>query len=240
MRVIVCDNYEKMSYEAARIFASQIIINPESVLGLATGSTPLGLYDCLASMYSAGEIDFSEVTTFNLDEYYPIAHENDQSYHYFMKENFFSKVNVPEDSIHIPDGSTDNPERECARYEKLINKHRGIDLQILGIGQNGHIGFNEPGEVLMPETHLTDLTENTIEANSRFFESIDLVPKKAITMGIGSIMKSKKIILLASGAGKREIVKKLLSSGIDTQIPATMLKAHPDVTLICDKEAYGE
>ncbi|MBQ8525309.1 MAG: glucosamine-6-phosphate deaminase [Clostridia bacterium] len=240
MRVIVCDNYEKMSYEAARIFASQIIIKPNSVLGLATGSTPIGLYNCLAKMYENGELDFSEVTTFNLDEYYPIAHENDQSYHYFMNENFFSKVNVPEDNIHIPDGSTDNPALECKNYEKEIDRYRGIDLQILGIGQNGHIGFNEPAEILEPNTHVTDLTQNTIEANSRFFESIDLVPTKAITMGIGSIMKSKKILLLASGSGKKEIVKKLLSSGIDTNIPATMLKAHPDVTLICDREAYED
>ena len=240
MKVIVCDNYEKMSYEAARIFAAQLIIKPKSVLGLATGSTPIGLYDCLAKMYKDGEIDFSQVTTFNLDEYYPISHDNDQSYHYFMNENLFSKVNVPADKIHIPDGSTDDPEKECKSYEEKIDAHNGIDIQILGIGQNGHIGFNEPAPVLNPETHVTDLTQNTIEANSRFFDSIDLVPTKALTMGIGSIMKAKKILLLASGSGKKEIVKKLLSGGIETNIPASMLKAHPDVTLICDKEAFED
>ena len=240
MRVIVCDNYEKMSYEAARILASQVILKPKSVLGLATGSTPLGMYDCLADMYKNGELDFSEVVTFNLDEYYPIAHENDQSYHYFMNENFFSKINVNKDNIHIPDGSTDNPEAECESYEKEIDKFGGIDLQILGIGQNGHIGFNEPAPVLEPATHVTDLTQNTIEANSRFFDSIDLVPTKALTMGIGSIMKARKILLLASGENKKEIVKKLLSTGIDTNIPATMLKAHADVVLICDKAAFED
>lgn len=239
MKVIVCDNYEKMSLEAARIFATQIIIKPNCILGLATGSTPVGMYNYLSDMYKKGELDFSDVTTFNLDEYYPIEHSNDQSYHYFMNENLFSKINVPAENIHIPDGSSANPEEECKKYEESISKAGGIDLQILGIGQNGHIGFNEPATVLDPETHVTDLTENTIESNSRFFESKDLVPTKALTMGIGSIMKAKKILLLASGKSKQDIVKKLLESGIDTNIPATMLKAHPDVTLICDKDAYG-
>lgn len=240
MRVIVCDNYEKMSSEAAKILAAQVIIKPDCVLGLATGSTPVGMYDCLAKMYKDGDMDFSGVTTFNLDEYYPIDHENNQSYHYFMNENLFSRINVPKENIHIPDGNCDDAETECENYEKEIDKFGGIDLQILGIGQNGHIGFNEPAPVLEPATHITGLTQNTIEANSRFFDSIDLVPTKAITMGIGSIMKARKILLLASGKSKKEIVKKLLSSGIDTNIPATMLKVHPDVILICDKDAYEE
>jgi glucosamine-6-phosphate deaminase len=228
-----------MSSQASKLVASQLILKPDSVLGLATGSTPIGLYDKLIEMNKRNEIDFSTVTTFNLDEYYPIKKSNNQSYDYFMNEHLFSKINIDKNNTHIPNGETDNPEEECKNYERLIKQHGGIDLQILGIGKNGHIGFNEPDNNLNSVTHLTDLTESTIDANSRFFESADDVPKKALTMGISTILKSKKIILLASGANKSRVVGELLTPEINTSIPATMLKVHPDVVLICDRDAYS-
>lgn len=239
MRVIVCENYEKMSEKAAEIVSSQVILKPDCVLGLATGSTPVGMYKKLAEMYSSGYVDFSCVKTFNLDEYYPIKRDNVQSYYSFMYENLFSKINIDLKITHIPNGETDDPECECENYEKMIKQSGGIDLQILGIGQNGHIGFNEPASSLNPRTHLTNLTENTIKANSRFFGSSDDVPKQALTMGISTILSAKKIVLLASGSNKSSVVSALLKGGISTSIPATMLKTHPDVVLICDSDAYS-
>lgn len=240
MRVIVCENYDEMSKEGAKLFASQMILKPNSILGLATGSTPIGLYKNLIEMNKAGEIDFSDITSFNLDEYYSLSPENDQSYRYFMNENLFNHVNIDKARTSVPNGLSENPEEEGANYDAMIEKAGGVDIQLLGIGQNGHIGFNEPDENLITGTHLTDLTENTIQANSRFFNSIDEVPTKAITMGMASIMKAKKIVLLASGASKKAVVQELLNDHITTNVPATLLKLHPDVVLICDKEAYGE
>ncbi len=237
MRLIACETYEEMSKEAAKIVASQMILKPDCILGLATGSTPIGLYDNLVEMNKRGEIDFSNVVTFNLDEYYPIKGDNDQSYKYFMNEHLFSKVNIRPGCSFIPDGETLDPDSECKRYDEKINVYGGVDLQILGIGQNGHIGFNEPDDALVAGTHMTALTQNTIEANARFFEKIEDVPTQALTMGIATIMKSKKIILLASGKAKHAVVAELLNDRITTSIPATMLKMHPDVVLICDKEA---
>ena len=237
MQVIICDNYEEMSREGAKIIASQVILKPNSVLGLATGSTPVGLYQNLIKMYQNKEIDFSNVTSFNLDEYYPISPDNDQSYHYFMEENLFKSVNIKES--FVPDGSGSDIEKVCEDYEEKIKAYGGIDLQLLGIGQNGHIGFNEPDEFLIPNTHCTDLTEDTIKANSRFFESIDQVPTKAITMGMATILNSKKILILANGKNKHNAVKALLDDKITTNVPATMLKVHPDVVLIVDKDAYN-
>ena len=239
MRVILCENYEELSLQASKIVASQLILKPESVLGLATGSTPIGLYENLVKMNEMGEIDFSKATTFNLDEYYPIKKSNSQSYDYFMNKHLFSKVNIDKSKTHIPNGEAVDPVKECEDYEILIKQHGGIDLQILGIGQNGHIGFNEPDFNLNSVTHLTNLTESTIEANSRFFESREEIPTKALTMGISTILKSKKIILLASGASKSKVVGDLLNSEINTNVPATMLKVHPDVILICDRDAYS-
>lgn len=238
MRVIVCDSYDEMSEAAARIVAGQVYLKPDCVLGLATGSTPIGMYDRLSDMCKRGELDFSEVTTFNLDEYYPIKSSNNQSYRYFMNEHLFNRINIDINKTSVPNGETDDPEAECERYEKAIRESGGIDLQILGIGQNGHIGFNEPDAWLDSHTHLTSLTENTISANSRFFESDEDVPKKALTMGIATILSAKKIILLASGANKSRVVTELLNDDINTSIPASMLKTHPDVVLICDKDAY--
>ena len=240
MRVILCDTYEEISKNAAKLVASQIYLKPNSVLGLATGSTPIGLYEELVRLYRAGEISFQEAITFNLDEYYPISPENPQSYHYFMNEHLFDKVNICPENIHILNGETEHPDEECRRFDAQIEECGGIDLQILGIGRNGHIGFNEPDDALNTSTHITDLTQSTIEANARFFDSVKSVPTQALTMGIATILKSKKIILLANGKEKHEAVSQLLTEEIDTESPATMLKIHPDVVLICDRDALGD
>jgi len=240
IKVIVCENYEEMSKKSAEMILNQVNQKPDSILGLATGSTPVGMYKELIEMNKSGKLDFSKVSTFNLDEYYPIKHTDDQSYYYFMNDNLFSHINIDPAKTNIPNGEAEDAEAECERYEKIIEESAGVDIQILGIGQNGHIGFNEPDEKLNTKTHLTGLTEDTIEANSRFFESIEDVPTAAITMGIETIMKAKKIILLASGKNKLDAVSKLMNNDIDTSCPATMLKLHPDVTLICDKEAYSK
>lgn len=240
MKVIVCENYEELSEKAAAIVACQVKEKPSCVLGLATGSTPVGTYRILCDMYKKGELDFSLVTSFNLDEYYPIDSSDSQSYRFFMEENLFGKINIPKDSTHIPGGMASDALEECSRYEALIEEKGPIDLQILGIGQNGHIGFNEPDTALHASTHVTELTDSTIAANSRFFESYEDVPRRALTMGIGTILKSKKIILLACGKAKHDVVAKMLDDAITTENPATLLKTHADVTLICDKEAlYG-
>lgn len=238
MRLIVCETYEEMSKTGARIFAAQMILNPSSVLGLATGSTPLGLYRELVRMNKAGEIDFSQITTFNLDEYYPISPENEQSYRYFMEKNLFSQVNIDPSRTHIPCGMTDAPLIECAAYDRKVAKAGGIDLQLLGIGQNGHIGFNEPDGNLITGTHVTALTENTIEANARFFARKEDVPTRALTMGMETILHARKIVLLAGGKEKHDAVSRLLDHKITTMVPATILKVHPDVVLICDRAAY--
>ncbi len=240
MRIIICENYEEMSQKAAAIMASQLILKPDSVLGLATGSTPIRMYEMLAEMNQKGEIDFEKVKSFNLDEYYKIAPDNDQSYYYFMNDKLFSKVNIKTENTHILDGLAEDPEAECARFEKLIEESGGIDMQLLGIGQNGHIGFNEPDETLCAVTHLTGLTESTINANSVFFESKDEMPKSALTMGIGSILKSKRIMLLANGESKRRAVAELMNNDIKTSVPASLLKTHPDVILLCDKAACAD
>lgn len=236
MRFIICEDYDEMSKKAAEIVAAQIILKPNCNLGLATGSTPIGMYEKLVE----SSVDFSEVTTFNLDEYYPIKHTNDQSYYYFMNEHLYSKVNLKKENIFIPNGEAPDAEAECARYEKAIAEHGGLDLQVLGIGRNGHIGFNEPDSALNSFTHKTTLTEDTIEANARFFDSADEVPTNALTMGIATIMRAKKIILLANGESKARVVKALQGSLIDPEIPATILAAHNDVTVIVDKAAAGE
>ena len=240
MRVMVCDSYEEMTIRATRIVAGQVYLKPNCVLGLATGSTPVGMYEKLGEMCKNEELDFSEVKTFNLDEYYPIKASNRQSYRYFMDEKLFSKINIKPENTHIPNGESENPERECGEYENAINLAGGIDLQVLGIGRNGHIGFNEPGEHLDAYTHLTDLTANTIEANSRFFSNDEIIPTKALTMGISTILNAKKIILLANGEAKADVVAELMNKDINTSNPASMLKTHPDVVLICDRAAFSK
>ncbi len=239
MRVIVCKNYDEISKTAADIIASQLILKPDSVLGLATGSTPVGTYKLLAEKNKAGIIDFKDVTTFNLDEYYPISPDNDQSYRYFMNDNLFNHVNIDIERTHVLNGMAEDTDKECEEFERMIAAAGGIDLQVLGIGQNGHIGFNEPDEELVAKTHLTGLTENTIQANSRFFEKIEDVPTQSLTMGIATILATRKIIILASGKNKHEAIDKLINGGITTSNPATMLKLHPDVIVICDEEAHS-
>ena len=240
MKVIVCQDYAEMSVKAARIIAGQVISKPDGILGLATGSTPEGTYKELIRLYENGLIDFSDIKTYNLDEYYPIKPDNDQSYRYFMDHHLFNYVNVKPENVHIPSGEMKNPAVECREYDEMVERDGGIDLQLLGIGQNGHIGFNEPGDSLYYETHLTDLTENTIQANSRFFSEGEVMPTFALTMGMGTIFSAKKILLLINGKNKHEAFKQLLTDKITTACPATLLKLHPNVTVLCDKEAYGE
>lgn len=237
MRLHIVDDYEELSIKAATIVASQITLKPDTVLGLATGSTPLGMYRNLVKMYQQDLVDFSEVVTFNLDEYLGLGPEHPQSYHYYMFENFFNQVNVSEENINIPPGDREDVERVCAEYDKKIASYGGIDLQVLGIGVNGHIGFNEPDNKLKTATHVVQLTEETIEANSRFFSSKEEVPKKAISMGVGPIMQAKKILLLANGEKKARAIMKSISGEITTEVPASLLQLHPEVTIIVDRAA---
>lgn len=237
MRILVLDNYEEMSKKAALMIASQVMLKPDSVLGLATGDTPLGMYKELIELYNKKEVDFNEVRTFNLDEYYGINRENPQSYYNYMINNLFNSINVNRKNINVPDGMTMDVEAACRGYEKKIKEVGGIDMQVLGIGGNGHIGFNEPDVNFEAETHLVNLNEKTIEANSRFFKSIKDVPVKAISMGIKTIMNSKKIILIANGLNKAEAIERAVKGKINPNIPASILQLHNDVTIILDKKA---
>ncbi|WP_035293402.1 glucosamine-6-phosphate deaminase [Clostridium sp. KNHs214] len=240
MRIIIVENYEEMSKKAAIMMASHVILKPNSILGLATGSTPIGMYNELINMYKNGEVDFSSVKTFNLDEYYGLEKKNEQSYHYYMNKNLFNHINVGEENINIPNGMTENIERECFEYDKRIEEAGGIDIQVLGIGGNGHIGFNEPNDTFEAETHLVKLDEKTIKDNSRFFNSMDEVPTTAVSMGIKTIMMSKKVILLANGKGKAAAIRKTIEGKITPEVPASILQLHKDVTFIIDKEAASE
>lgn len=240
MEIKIVKDYEEMSKMAADIFAAVINENRNCVLGLATGSTPVGMYDKLVGYYNEGKIDFSGVATVNLDEYYPISPDNEQSYRYFMNSYLFNKVNINKEKTFIPDGQTSDPQRSCEEYEKNIADLGGIDVQVLGIGRNGHIGFNEPDDGLFPFTHVTDLTQDTIEANARFFDDPEKVPRQALTMGIQSIFRARKIVVLASGEEKADAVKRMLSGKITTDCPASVLCLHPDVILICDKTAASQ
>ncbi len=235
MKYIEVETYEELSTKAAELIASVVKSKPESVLGLATGSSPLGTYDGLIKAYNNGEVDFSKVTTINLDEYIGLAPDNDQSYRYFMETNLFSKINVRKDFTFVPDGCAKDIKKECKEYDERISALGGIDIQLLGIGLDGHIGFNEPCDVFVKETHLVDLDPSTIEANARFFSSIDDVPKQAVTMGMGGIMGAKKVLLIANGKNKEEIVKKAFFGPITPKVPASILQLHPDVTVIYSK-----
>ncbi len=237
MRVIIEKDYQAMSKKAALLVASQVRLKPSSVLGLATGSTPLGMYDELIEMYEDDEIDFSQVKTFNLDEYCNLSPENPQSYHYYMQNNFFKHINISPENTHLLNGMTDDVKKECKSYDRKIKRSGGIDLQVLGIGPNGHIGFNEPGKKLNVRTHEVELAEETIEANSRFFDTKDEVPRRAITVGIATILKSRRILLLASGRNKAKAIRETISGYVSTQVPASLLQTHPEVTVIIDEEA---
>ncbi len=237
MNVVVTDNYDEMSKTAAAVIADQLKAKPESVLGLATGTTPIGLYAELVRACDAGEISFAQAQSFNLDEYRGLPGTHDQSYRYFMQQNLFDHVDIDVSKTHVPDGAMDDAEAACAAYEDAIAEAGGVDLQLLGLGHNGHIGFNEPCDSFPVATHCVELTESTIEANSRLFDSADDVPREAYTMGIGTIMKARKILLVVSGAGKAEIVRDVVCGPVVPQVPASVLQLHPDVTVVVDKEA---
>lgn len=232
MKFIKVDTYEKLSRQAANIISAQVILKPDSVLGLATGSSPLGTYKQLIKWYEKGDIDFGSVTTVNLDEYVGLDEENTQSYRYFMNKNFFEHINIDIKNTFVPNGCASDLAGEGKRYDEHIAELGGIDLQLLGIGLDGHIGFNEPDKYFVKNTHVVDLHESTIKANSRFFETEDQVPKKAITMGMVSIMQAKKILLIAGGKEKRDILEKAFYGPITPEIPASILQLHPDITVI--------
>ncbi len=234
MNLIIVENYDEISKLAAINIKDVISKKPNAVLGLATGSTPMGTYKELIKMNKENELDFSNVTTVNLDEYIGLSENDTQSYRYFMNENLFNHINIKKENTFVPNGLAKDIDEETKNYDKRIDELGGIDIQFLGIGANGHIAFNEPSDILISGTHLTELAQSTIDANSRFFNSIDEVPKTAISMGLGQIMKSKKIILLAHGAEKANAVKEALSGKITTKNPATMLQMHKDVTIIID------
>ncbi|MBQ9757516.1 MAG: glucosamine-6-phosphate deaminase [Clostridia bacterium] len=236
MKFITVKSYDELSKKAANIIAAQVILKPCSVLGLATGSTPLGTYKKLAEYNKAGDVDFADVTSVNLDEYQGLKGDNDQSYRYFMDNNLFKNINIDINKTFVPDGCAVDLAKEGQRYDELIKNLGGIDLQLLGIGLDGHIGFNEPDEVFTKETHEVELDPSTIEANARFFASKDEVPKKAITMGMMSIMQAKKILLIANGKNKKDIVEKSFFGPITPQIPASILQLHPDVTVVFSEE----
>ena len=237
MRIIIAKDYEEMSKRAANIMAGQIYLKPNTVLGLATGSTPIGMYKELVRMYNEEGLDFKDVKTFNLDEYVGLPESDVNSYHYFMNSNLFSHVNLKKENINVPNGNAKDMEKEFTDYENKINAAGGVDLQVLGIGNNGHIGFNEPELKFEAATHLVSLNEGTIKANSRFFKSIDEVPKQAVSMGIKTIMRAKKIILLANGKGKAQAIYNTVLGAITPEVPASVLQLHPDTTIIVDEEA---
>lgn len=237
MRIQVMDDYEQLSYWAARVVLSQVTLQSNSVLGLATGSTPEGMYQRLVDMYQQGKVDFSEVTTFALDEYLGLSPDHPQSYQYYLYNNFFNHINLPPENINLPPGDTTDPEMACQNYEQAIASAGGIDLQVVGIGVNGHIGFNEPASSLNTDTHIVDLAEETIQANSRFFDNIDEVPRQAITMGMGSIMGAKRIVMLANGKNKAAAVRDSFSGKVTTEVPASFLQLHREFILLLDKEA---
>lgn len=239
MRVIRAKDYHDMSRKAAGVIAAQLILHPNSVLGLATGSTPIGTYARLVEQYQQGDLDFSGVTTVNLDEYYGLDRENDQSYHYFMQNHLFRHVNIDPARIHLPQGLETDTAKECARYDALIASLGGVDLQLLGIGRNGHVGFNEPASSFTNGTHCVRLSTSTIEANQRFFPSADDVPRRAYSMGIQTIMSARTVLLAASGKDKAWAIKEVLTGGITPQVPGSILQLHPHVIVIADEDAMS-
>ena len=239
MKIIRAKDYKDMSRKAANIISAQIIIKPNCVLGLATGSTPIGTYQQLVEWYNKGDLDFSEVTSVNLDEYKGLERTNEQSYYYFMHDNLFSHVNINLDRTFLPDGMEPDADKACADYDKVIESVGGVDLQLLGLGHNGHIGFNEPGTAFEKGTHCVRLTERTIKANQRFFASADDVPRYAYTMGIRNIMHARKILMVVSGADKAEAVKRAFFGPITPEVQASILQLHTDVTLVADEAALS-
>lgn len=239
MRIYVMKDYNAMSRQVANILSAQVILKPECILGLATGSTPVGAYRQLVEWYKKGDLDFSQVRSINLDEYVGLAPTHDQSYRYFMQSNLFDHVNIVPANTNVPNGLAENAAEECRRYNEVIHTLGPIDLQLLGMGHNGHIGFNEPSDAFELETHVVDLAETTIQANARFFACADEVPRQAMTMGIQTIMQAKKVLVAVSGKDKAEIVKKAFTGPVTPQVPASILQMHPDVILVGDKAALS-
>ena len=239
MKTIRTKDYGEMSRKAAGIISAQVIMKPDCVLGLATGSSPEGTYEKLVEWYNQGDLDFGDVTTVNLDEYRGLPKENDQSYYCFMHSHLFDYVNINPDRTFLPDGMNEDPDAECARYEEVIRATGGVDLQLLGLGRNGHIGFNEPGEFFEKGTHCVDLHPSTIEANKRFFASLDDVPTHARTTGTREIMQARRVLLVASGANKAQAVKGLLSGPVTPHMPCSILQYHPDCIVVADEAALS-
>ena len=240
MKIYRAKDYNDMSRKAANLISAQIIMKPNCVLGLATGSTPVGTYRQLVEWYDKGDLDFSEVMTVNLDEYKGLTRENPQSYYYFMNEHLFGKVNINKTRTFLPDGTEPDSNTACENYNEILRAVGDVDLQLLGLGHNGHIGFNEPGESFSTETHCIDLSEQTINANARFFETLDEVPRQAYTMGIKTIMSARRILIIVSGEDKAEIVKRAFFGPITPQVPASILQMHQDVTVVADKAALSK
>ena len=240
MKIIKARDYEDMSRKAANIISAQVILKPDSVLGLATGSSPVGIYRQLIDWYHKEDIDFARCRTVNLDEYVGLTPDNQQSYAYFMHQNFFDHINIPAENIHIPHGDNRDAQAECRWYNGVIRALGGIDLQLLGIGLNGHIGFNEPGAAFEKETHCVRLTQSTIDANARFFGPGETVPTHAYTMGIKSIMGARKILLIANGKAKADILYETVCGAITPAVPASVLQLHNDVTIVADQEALSK
>lgn len=237
MNVLIYESEEQIGIAAGNYMCGQVLQKPNSVLGLATGSTPLKPYSQMIELYKKGVVDFSKVTTFNLDEYVNLDVNDKNSYHSFMHENLFDHINIPEENINFLDGNAEDPEEECRRYEEKIKSAGGIDIQLLGIGSNGHIAFNEPADCFQRWSHVVTLKESTVKDNSRFFKSIDEVPTQAVTMGIGSIMQAKKILIIAIGENKTKAIKQLIDGNVTPMCPASVLQFHTDVTLMLDKAA---
>ena len=240
MRIYRAKDYCDMSRKAANILSAQVIMKPDAVLGLATGSTPEGTYAQLIEWYNKGDIDFSQVTTVNLDEYKGLLPDDEQSYHYFMHKHFFDHINIDPARIHLPDGTEEDSEKACSDYNRVIRSVGGVDMQLLGIGGNGHIGFNEPNQAFEKETHCVALKEETIRANSRFFDSIDKVPRFAYTMGIKSIMQAKTILLIASGEAKADAIYNTVCGPVTPAVPASILQLHNNVIIVADEAALSK
>ncbi len=240
MKIYKTKNYDDMSRKAANIISAQIIMKPDCVLGLATGSTPVGTYCQLVDRYNKGDLDFSEVVTVNLDDYKGLTRDNPKSYYYFMNENLFGKVNIDKNRTYLPDGTEPDSNTACQKYNEILKTVGAPDLQLLGLGHNGHIGFNEPGESFPTETHCITLSEQTIKANARFFATEDEVPRQAYTMGIKTIMSARTILLLVSGEAKADIVKAAFFGPITPQVPASVLQLHPNAILVADEAALSK
>lgn len=239
MKICKAKDYQELSRKAANIISAQLIMKPNCVLGLATGSSPVGTYEHLIERYKMGDLDFSQVTSVNLDEYKGLDPENEQSYRYFMNTNLFNHVNIDKSRTFVPNGLEPDSDKACKAHDQIINDCGGIDLQLLGLGHNGHIGFNEPSDTFAKGTHCVDLTETTIEANKRFFDSIDDVPRQAYTMGIQNIMQAKKIVVVVSGEDKAKILKEVVTGPVTPQVPASILQLHNDVTIVADEAALS-